>query len=949
LSALGGERPGAFYCKEVKIKNIFNPAFSVDLSEEEPKEVNKFFNILHEIIAQATNPRIAWHLLYSLYEALWIRQSYATGPADTRNPTHSIFDHCYASAMVTNWLVKSSEPKGILLALDIAGVQGFISASRKLRDLWAASYFVSSLLWSIAWLFIEKVGPDVLITPTCRDNPFYYHSLLSMLRESKLGADVVKEITEICKELLNYDPEKEIYPTFAVIPGTIMLILPDLEVLNELLNSTFKNIEDLEEFIKSKYSKTWKQLYEALIESIRSDKDLGEEFTNEIPELLNSWSKYGFNDVPPLHLRVISVTIDEAIISSEIAPESPPYLLYDLMVRKLHEKLKKEKRFKYRPEAKLELTKLTESAQELTWPIRSERGFDYCTICGKLPALLIMPPEGEYERRFSEKKTNLRILFSPGEKLCPYCLLKRLFSRYAGKFIGLLLGQVSKREFKYFFPSVSDIASVEFKEAIVRAIKTVYEKDTKKGDEILVELGKLTEHIVPPASLSYSEKLWLAQSKLAGEVCQLEGKAEASYLLPLYQLIYGDAELMYFASEESRTRWNNFLKRNFDKLDIKFPMRSYYSLIKSDADNIGKLISGKIEEATRLPLNEYIGGLLEGRAGEAVASILKDRLDEAEATIRKYIKDDAARRVKEAKDLLKKLIDSQERRIIMSPSYHAMISRALMRAALRDLEIIRKHKGVIIYAGGDDLLALTPVSEELMAVCDTRKSFGLGSVSCPGFEMIGKNHRYYVPSLISTGRSYSVTESHYMYPLYSVMERTVENLESRAKNAQWKVQGSAAKLTKDSLVLSYSARGGGEQSSLLPLNLMASSGITPGNMKIPAQNVNMLHKMVNDLEEGVFSTSMIYDIQKNMETLNALLQTNEPEILEKVLIKIFERNHPKQNESIEEYVNYLIKEYVNYLIRNGNAQVSYDSEPSYLLVELFNGLQIVKSGLRSRF
>jgi hypothetical protein len=130
---------------------------------------------------------------------------------------------------------------------------------------------------------------------------------------------------------------------------------------------------------------------------------------------------------------------------------------------------------------------------------------------------------------------------------------------------------------------------------------------------------------------------------------------------------------------------------------------------------------------------------------------------------------------------------------------------------------------------------------------------------------------------------------------------------------------------------------------------MASSGITPGNMKIPAQNVNMLHKMVNDLEEGVFSTSMIYDIQKNMETLNALLQTNEPEILEKVLIKIFERNHPKQNESIEEYVNYLIKEYVNYLIRNGNAQVSYDSEPSYLLVELFNGLQIVKSGLRSRF
>ncbi|MEM2914635.1 MAG: type III-B CRISPR-associated protein Cas10/Cmr2, partial [Candidatus Bathyarchaeia archaeon] len=141
LSILGGDKKGAFYYGKVKIKNCFDPRLSVELGEE-PKNIDNFFSSLHEIIAKAKNSKVAWHLLYSLYELLWIEHSFASGPADTRIPTHNVFDHCYATVAVTNWYMRSTNPKGILVTIDIAGVQSFISEARKLRDFWAASYMV---------------------------------------------------------------------------------------------------------------------------------------------------------------------------------------------------------------------------------------------------------------------------------------------------------------------------------------------------------------------------------------------------------------------------------------------------------------------------------------------------------------------------------------------------------------------------------------------------------------------------------------------------------------------------------------------------------------------------------------------------------------------------------------------------------------------------------------
>lgn len=932
LSILGGEKEGAFYCEKVVLKNCFDPRISVELKDE-PRGVEEFFERLHKLISGVEDHKIAWHLLYFLYEMLWAEQGFASGPADTRIPTHSIFDHCYTTAALTNWYLRSTEPKGILVTIDIAGVQSFISEARKLKDFWAASYIVSSLMWSILWIFIEKLGPDVLIKPTCRDNPFYYHSLFSMLRSSGVECDFIN-MGKLCKKFIGYDPQEDVYPPFAVIPEKATLILPDFEILSELFGEAFENDEDLRRFIESRYRENWKQIYETIIENIRSDGSLKE--FREIARLLEDWKKYGFDKTPPLSLRVVSVTVDEVKALANRSLEL--YELYDRMNRELGDRLRRQAELKFRPEIELKLTELTESEQGLGWPKASKRIFDYCTVCGRLPAILLMPTEEELGEARS-----IEAYFSPGERLCPYCLIKRLFANYADEVLGKLLGKkVSKGVFRPVFPSVSDIASIEFKESILKEIKEKSDKDPQAVLEILARLEKLAGSAKDMVSrISTQETWWSAHRELAEKIESLID-AYRDKVVPLYSLVYGSAESLYFREESEKMKWRSFVKDSFEK---DFPLRAYYSLIKSDADNMGKLIFGEVEKALHIKIDEYLKGLLQDDANEVVSKIVSaikennsrssEYLKEAERIVQKYMREEAGERIKKASEFLERLIDSK--RILVTPSYHVLISRALMRTAIRDTRIASSHKGVVIYTGGDDLFVLAPVSETLSIIYETRRGFSLGSEENPGFEKIGGGD-FYIPLLISVGRSYSVNIAHYMYPLYLAIGRTIDNLEMYAKRARW--DGEDMRFTfkeKDALILCFSARGGSEQTSLLPF--LKKDGNTD-NIRNLGECIRMLIELIKDVEERrVFTTSLIYDLGMSRGLINELLRANAPDMLRGVLTSVFNRNLAKEKES-------KIHEYVCYLVSNRDLRAAYNSGNVYFLTEFLKGLQIIRNGLR---
>jgi CRISPR-associated protein Cmr2 len=60
----------------------------------------------------------------------------------------------------------------------------------------------------------------------------------------------------------------------------------------------------------------------------------------------------------------------------------------------------------------------------------------------------------------------------------------------------------------------------------------------------------------------------------------------------------------------------------------------------------------------------------------------------------------------------------------ISPALHAAISESLTNFATYTVpEIVEKHNGIVIYAGGDDLLAALPVAGALQCACELRKAF----------------------------------------------------------------------------------------------------------------------------------------------------------------------------------------------------------------------------------
>ncbi|MEM2562016.1 MAG: type III-B CRISPR-associated protein Cas10/Cmr2 [Candidatus Bathyarchaeia archaeon] len=482
LSKLVGKSYSSFSVNEIKMKNIFNPKFSIKIDGKlDDRQVDEFAKRLNLILKDIQDVDLVYHVLYACYEATWISCNLPAGPADTRVPSHSVFDHNYATASMMNWLIKSKSPKGILLFIDLGGPQKFISNSRKLRDLWISSYLASALAWRLFWILIRRLGPDVMILPTCRGNPFYYHSLISELYQKNIDEKIINEIKKLAKEVVeNYDPDEDVIPRYAVIPVTATFILPDIDVLKQF--NDFRNIEsleDLKKLVENEYSRIWKDMYETIVENCSQLKnDLGK-LAEKSKELLEKCRNYGFDQTPPFPIRVVAIHTDELYKIGFPTSEEEQYSLYHYMFKLLAYKESREKIYRFRPEENLKLYDMTSNPIE-SWK-ESKRGFDYCSLCGYLPAIIIMPSN---EEEFKSESLDLRIepIFSFGERLCPYCLIKRLLSisGILKPVMDKLLGKVSNKELHYIrFLSVTDIALIPFKFSIVNAVRKIDEAPDK--------------------------------------------------------------------------------------------------------------------------------------------------------------------------------------------------------------------------------------------------------------------------------------------------------------------------------------------------------------------------------------------------------------------------------------------------------------------------------------
>ncbi len=92
-------------------------------------------------------------------------------PADTRVPDHSIWDHLDLTSAFAGAFAADPEGDAALLALSIGPVQGFIASARTTSDLWAGSHLLARLVWEAMKPVCEALGPDAILFPRLRGVP----------------------------------------------------------------------------------------------------------------------------------------------------------------------------------------------------------------------------------------------------------------------------------------------------------------------------------------------------------------------------------------------------------------------------------------------------------------------------------------------------------------------------------------------------------------------------------------------------------------------------------------------------------------------------------------------------------------------------------------------------------------------------------------------------------
>lgn len=92
-------------------------------------------------------------------------------PADTRVPDHSIWDHLDLTSAFAGAFAADPQGEAALLALSIGPVQSFIAAARSTSDLWAGSHLLSRLAWEAMRPVCEALGPDAILFPRLRGIP----------------------------------------------------------------------------------------------------------------------------------------------------------------------------------------------------------------------------------------------------------------------------------------------------------------------------------------------------------------------------------------------------------------------------------------------------------------------------------------------------------------------------------------------------------------------------------------------------------------------------------------------------------------------------------------------------------------------------------------------------------------------------------------------------------
>jgi CRISPR-associated protein Cmr2 len=685
-------------------------------------------------------------------------------PSDSRVPDHSIWEHLKVASALAFLNTGSAKPpeekEPWLFSFAVTPVQSFIRESRTSRDLWVSSFLIADLVWHAMRPIVERYGPDAIVYPDLRANPRVDNWLYRTHRE-RLPDNIGYPVTYA-----------------AVLPNTFTAILPGggrghllpiTEIARDCAEGMQKRWRELESQVRTWLSRQtnrsgWEEIWKRQHESV----------------FASYWTAVQWQ-VPPkiIESEFKRLTEGGALPAQDRAILPPPSEDARKQATRRASRLSV-----WMPGdvwAHYERARAVFGRVNLGY-IQNERGFDYslthhelrmrqrlrkqearhrlvdeepgekCTQCRTREALHdVMRPAGDIDSRraqvrdFWKEVWDKRKEADRTDRLCGVCSFKRFLIEAGGKEGGInSVFRAPEEEIeepdgipRVPFPSTSAVAAQEFlaaaatsdHSAVRQAISRVVE--AHRSAELRLTLFPQTL----PRLLEASRK-----NPQAGSFLKIDPQ-ESVFPESVQTLIDRAGESGDVRSQERLTRLRNAVdnfRRAAGEAKIR-PPDSHIAVVRLDGDHMGRLLLGDSE-----------------RVGAVWRDVIHPRV---------------VARLEEIEEMKESgwasLLDSPR---LMGPSLHAFISRALADFSHRIVPWVveQEYGGRLIYAGGDDILALAPARDALPMAARLQQLFsaawiidgsseerpwGWRSETSKGFDPEQARLRFMIPTRLESARA----------------------------------------------------------------------------------------------------------------------------------------------------------------------------------------------------
>ncbi len=596
-------------------------------------------------------------------------------PADSRVPDHSIWEHLDLTSAFAGAFAADPEGEVALLALAIGPVQPFIASARSTSDLWAGSHLLSRLAWETMKPVAEALGPDAILFPRLRGVP-----QVDLWLRDECG---------LPDDLFENAPWKrggtDANPLFAAALPNRFVALAPVSQARELAEACERSAREwLQGLGKTVVDRLLETAGEEQLDDLYCYGQMRRQLRG-FPEV--HWASVPFSLI---HRDGEKATEAQPELSAAMEPffgKTPGGFLASEAWQVLSHQIDwGDGTTFFRPNPGVLYPAIYDLAERVLAAAKSVRAFEQteekgwrCSLTGETEWLTTDPAQLEKSYRqqgdtlWAKVAARRPAWAKKGEHLGALPAIKRLWPSLFAEEVGEALGKSIGR----FVVSTHTMALAH------------------QLDRWLEHGGLTSEDFAKTAAQYGKERVALPQRLLERHREQRAAIEDASRLVALMERA-GELEDADEA-EKLRCTVRGTLKRAGKGNDR---LETYYGLIMMDGDRMGAILSGE--------------------GGQAVTY-----RDSFHPKVRDAFDEKAHQH--------KKLQGYGQQKRAVSPGRHMTISGALNDFALHVVPHIvqREYLGRLIYAGGDDVLAMLPVADLLPAAARLRDAWSGASHYAP--------------------------------------------------------------------------------------------------------------------------------------------------------------------------------------------------------------------------